>query len=123
GLEEAERAERLAGRAGGDAPVGAREHGGEIVAAERLLGRAAVEGGGAARLLAALEMLGEREGVDLAGALEPRAGEPVAERAIRVGQRAVGGLAHERVAERELALGREARGAALRDELAVREGD
>ena len=56
----------------------------------------------ARRLAAALEVLGEHHRVALAGALEPLAGEPVAERAVGVGQHRVRGLAHQRVAERVL---------------------
>ena len=58
------------------------QHRGEVVAVERLLGGAAVPGDAALGLAAALEVLGEHRRVALAGALEPLAGEPVAERAI-----------------------------------------
>ena len=57
-------------------------------------------------------VLAEHHRVGLARALEPRAGEPVAERAVGVGEHRVRGLAHERVAEHELVLAGKARRAA-----------
>src|SRR5207248_1768576 len=53
----------------------------------------------ARRVAAAGEVLGEHEGVGLAPRLEPLAGELVAERRVRGGERRVRRLLHERVAE------------------------
>src|SRR6185369_16800495 len=58
-------------------------------------------------LAAALAVQREDERLLLAARLEPRARELVAERAIRVGEHRIGGLADERVAEPELRLARE----------------
>ncbi len=103
GLEEAERAERLAAGVG-RAAFGARHRRGEIVAFEGLLGGAAVALDGALGLARALEMLGEDRGLALARALEPLGAEAVAELAIALGEHGVGRVAHERVAEGVLVL-------------------
>src|SRR5262249_19777525 len=86
-----------------------------------LLGRAVVPADRAARLAAALEVVREHYRVALARALEPLGRQLVAERAVRVGEHRVRGLAEERVAECVLLLARELRLAAAEDELALDE--
>src|SRR6185312_5939326 len=86
-------------------------------APERLLGGSPVPAGRAPEVAAGLEVGGEHHGVGLAGALQPLAGQAVAELLVLLGEGGVGGLAHERVAERELLLAGEARRRAADHEL------
>src|SRR5262249_61253379 len=70
------------------------------------------------RLGAAREVRGKHRGVGLAGALEPGAGEAVAQGTVLVGEHGVGRVAEEAVAEAELGLAGEARARACGDDLA-----
>ncbi len=101
-LDEAQAALLLAVGAAGDRLLDPLERGGEVVALERLLRRAAIPRDRPQRLAATFEVLGEHEGIGLAGRDEPRGGEAVAERAVLLREHGVGGLVDERVVEREL---------------------
>ena len=79
-MRSSEPPEHLALGAARDAGVGALEARREIVALERLRGGAAIERDRALRLAAALEVLGEHDGLALADLLEPLRGELVADR-------------------------------------------
>ena len=109
----AQKTELGARRAAGDAPLGARERPFEVVAFQGLLRRAGVPGQSAGARAAALEMLGQRHGIALAHALEPIAGQHVAELLVVVGEHRVGAVAQERVPERELLFARKSAGGAL----------
>ena len=112
GLDEAEAAEVVPVGAGGDAALGAREGGGEVVRFEGLLGRAAVPADGARGLAAAPEVLGHGHGVGVARPLHEAARETVAEGAVGLREHGVRGVAHHGVAEDELDAAR-ARGEQL----------
>jgi len=83
----------LGRRRAAEAEVGAGHGGIQIEHVDRLLHGARVVARGARILTAALELAGQHHGIGLAVALEPVAGEPVAEPAVVLCQACVGALA------------------------------